>query len=91
MVFKLNSGTQKKKNNAAFALQNRLNTLRTRFENDEIDRQQYLKGFSFFVANEKWIFHLSIDIDLFVFCLVLMKIYCESTLIYLFICVVLDE
>ena len=50
---KFNSGDQKKKTKAFLALEVRLKTLATRFENDEIDRKQYLEALSFFVANKK--------------------------------------
>jgi hypothetical protein len=53
MALKLDSGVQKKKNKTASALQSRLDTLRYRFENGEIDRQQYLEGLSLFVADRK--------------------------------------
>jgi hypothetical protein len=35
------------------SLEVRLKTLSTRFENDEIDRKQYLERLTFFVANQK--------------------------------------
>jgi hypothetical protein len=52
LMSKFNSGDQKK-TKAVLALEVRLKTLATRFENDEIDRKQYLEALSFFVANKK--------------------------------------
>ena len=52
-MLKFNGGDQKKKTKVVLALEARLKTLSTRFENDEIDRKQYLEGLSFFVANKK--------------------------------------
>jgi hypothetical protein len=50
---KFSSGDQKeKKGKAILALQVRLKTFSTRFENDEIiDRKQYLEGLPFFMTN----------------------------------------
>jgi hypothetical protein len=53
LMLKFNGGDQKKKTKVVLALEVRLKTLSTRFENDEIDRKQYLEGLSFFVANKK--------------------------------------
>ena len=52
-ALKLLGGSQKKKSNKALALQVRLNTLNTRFDNDEIDRQQYLEGLSLAVRSRE--------------------------------------
>ena len=53
LMIKFSCGEQKKKTKAVLALEFRLKTLGTRFENDEIDRKQYLEGLSMFVANKK--------------------------------------
>ena len=53
LMIKFSCGEQKKKIKAVLALEFRLKTLGTRFENDEIDRKQYLEGLSMFVANKK--------------------------------------
>jgi hypothetical protein len=52
-MLKFSSGNQKKKIEAILALEVLLKTLSTRFENDEIDRKQYLEGFSLFVVVNK--------------------------------------
>ena len=53
LMIKFSCGEQKKKTKAVLALESRLKALGTRFENDEIDRKQYLEGLSMFVANKK--------------------------------------
>jgi len=53
LMLKFNSGDQKKKTKAILALEVRLKTPSTQFENHEIDRKQYLEGLSFFMANKK--------------------------------------
>jgi hypothetical protein len=52
-MLKFGSGNQKKKKKTLLALEVRLKILSTRFENDAIDRKQYLEGLSLFVANKK--------------------------------------
>jgi hypothetical protein len=52
-MLKFSSDDQKKKTKAISALEVRLKTLSTQFENNEIDRKQYFEGLSFFVANKK--------------------------------------
>ena len=52
-MIKFSCGEQKKKTKAVLALESRLKALGTRFENDEIDRKQYLEGLSLLVANKK--------------------------------------
>jgi hypothetical protein len=52
-MLNFSGGDQNKKTKTVLALEARLKTLSTRFENHEIDRKQYLQGLSFFVANEK--------------------------------------
>ncbi len=44
---------KKKKTETMLALEVRLKLLSTRFENDKIDRKQYLERLTFFVANKK--------------------------------------
>jgi hypothetical protein len=53
LMLKFNSGDQKKKAKAILDIEVRLKTLSIRFENNEIDRKQYLEGLSLFVANKK--------------------------------------
>jgi hypothetical protein len=53
LMLKFSRSNQKKKTKAILALEVRLKTLGTRFENDEIYRKQYLEGLSLFVANKK--------------------------------------
>ena len=52
-VLKVLAGGQRKKTKKVLALQVRLNVLSARFDNDEIDRKQYLEGLSLFVAEKK--------------------------------------
>ena len=52
-MVKFSWGDQKKKIKAILALEVRIKTLGTQFENDEINRKQYLEGLSLFVANKK--------------------------------------
>jgi len=52
-VLKVLGGGQRKKTKKVLALQVRLNVLSDRFDNDEIDRKQYLDGLSLFVAEKK--------------------------------------
>ena len=66
-MIKFSCGEQKKKTKAVLALESRLKALGTRFENDEIDRKQYLEGLSMFVANKKYtliFIYLSISVSL---------------------------
>ena len=53
MMLKFTNGNHKKKTKAILALEVRLKTLSTRFEDEEIDRKQYLEALLFFVANKK--------------------------------------
>ena len=53
LLLKCTSGDQKKKTKAVLALEVLLKTLSTRFENDEIHRQQYLEAISYFVTNKE--------------------------------------
>jgi hypothetical protein len=50
-MLKFSSGDQKKKTKAILALEVRLQTLSTRFENHEINRKQYLEELSFFLPS----------------------------------------
>jgi len=52
-MLKFSSGDQTKKTKAVLALEVRLQTLGTRFENHEINRKQYLEELSFFLDNQK--------------------------------------
>ena len=53
LMLKYSCGNQKKKSKAILALEVRLKTFGTRFENDEIDRKQYPERLSMFVVNKK--------------------------------------
>ena len=53
MMLKFTNGDPKKKIKAILALEVRLKTLRTLFEDEEIDRKQYLETLSFFVVNKQ--------------------------------------
>ena len=52
-VLKVLTGAQKMKTKKILALQAKINTLAKRFEDDEIDRAEYLAGLSFLVASKK--------------------------------------
>ncbi len=51
---KMLTGTQKMKTKKTLALQAKINTLVTRFEDDDIDRTKHLEGLSLLVASKKW-------------------------------------
>jgi hypothetical protein len=51
--FKLKAGSQKKKAPRTLAMQKQIDTLGTRFYNDEIDRAELLDGLSLLVASKK--------------------------------------
>ncbi len=52
-VLKVLTGAQKTKTKKTLALQAKINTLAKRFEDDEIDRAEYLEGLSLLVASKK--------------------------------------
>ena len=52
-VLKTQAGAQKRKAPKTLAIQNRLDTLKERFNRDEIDRIEYLDGLSLLVASKK--------------------------------------
>jgi hypothetical protein len=52
-MLKFIGGDQNKMTKAILALEARLKTVSTRFENHEIDRKHYLEGLSLFVTNKK--------------------------------------
>ena len=52
-MLKSSRGDEKKKTKAILDVEGRLKMLSTRFENDEIDRKEYLQALSLFVVNKK--------------------------------------
>ncbi len=52
-MLKALTGTQKMKTKKTLALETKINTLAKRFEDDEIDRTEYLEGLSLSVASKK--------------------------------------
>ena len=67
LIVKFSCGEQKKKTKGVLALEVRLKTLGTRFENDKIDRKQYLEGLSFFVANKNKLLYLFVSQYLYLY------------------------
>ena len=49
-ILHIKSGKNKKRSKKVCEMQDRLNALSSRFDNQEIDVQEYLQGLSFFVA-----------------------------------------